>query len=743
MYFESAGTLNPDKTGVVDKRQGASNAVSNGADPKFLGLIQFGTMEQLRYGVKPGMGFDAQMVSVGRYLKDRGLVSWLKSHPDATPEEKRIALYSTINAGGPGKENWGKNDLRYGGSSTSVAEKASQMFGGKWRSQAESLMSGSYGPAKAEGADGKLSDEQVNKMMDQLREEKNTYRKQVLANLLSDAGVDTATINSISQVKTSGITGDHFGDRKECVSLSKYFAPQIGPASKWQFNEGTAGIVPGAVIATRSYGHGPTPGGARFDQMPDKKSHYHTGIALTRPNAAGDVLIFDQAQGYGSKITKVNIKNYHGETWGVVKGGEPTPKSMEAVNIALSRANDSEKAAITESMRGAAPKTPTSTGEIKAVTDTGPPPVKPVDQEGNPIPPQQQAPMQQPGAPQEPAPQVKADAPPPAPQPKTVTFRLNKGKYLDQIEGKYGSLLNAPIVGPGREGAWQQTLDGINEKGVKFKQTKDGIEITLPESDTRISEVRAEMKNRGLDEKTFLQSQINEPKVETKKAEVPTSPPEKKAETPTPEQTQTEPATMKKFVKGDGYAGMVDVPNPKYVAPKAETPPAPKQETPAPKVEAKPQEPPKVPGASDGGLFNVGDRNVAISPMDKRDDKAVIDTKTQQPLFTVRSGESINVTPQQKVDGIAPGQDNIRNEINALRQEMGNSFADAGGRMSPVQMTQVRSAGTDNPNFVNNLTKQNVDMWNNPVMERAMNRTRLQETGDPLNNHFSYGNTNG
>jgi len=579
---------------------------------------------------------------------------------------------------------------------------------------------------------------QIDKMMEQLREEKNASRKQVLANILSDAGVSTATINSISQVKTSGVTGEHFGDRKECVSLSKYFAPQIGPASKWQFNEGTAGIVPGAVIATRSYGHGPTPGGARFDQMPDKKSHYHTGIALTRPNAAGDVLIFDQAQGYGSKITKVNIKNYHGETWGVVKGGEPTPKSMEAVNIALSRANDSEKAAITESMRGSAPKTATSTGEIKAVTDTGPPPVKPVDQEGNPIPPQQQAPVKQPGAPQEPAPQVKADAPPPAPQPKTVTFRLNKGKYLDQIEGKYGSLLNAPIVGPGREGAWQQTLDGINEKGVKFKQTKDGIEITLPESDTRISEVRSEMKNRGLDEKTFLQSQINEPKVEAKKAEVPTPPPPTPTP-PTPEQAQTEPATIKKFVKGDGYAGMVDVPNPKYVAPKAETPPPPEQ----PKVEAKPQEPPKVPGASDGGLFNVGDRNVAISPMDKRDDKAVIDTKTQQPLFTVKSGEKINVTPQQKVDGIAPAQDNIRNEINALRQEMGNSFADAGGRMTPIQMTQIRSAATDNPNFVNNLTKQNVDLWNNPVMERAMNRTRLQETGDSLNNHFSYGNTNG
>jgi outer membrane biosynthesis protein TonB len=557
-------------------------------------------------------------------------------------------------------------------------------------------------------------------MMDQLREEKNATRKQQLANLLQGAGVDTATINSISQVKTSGVSGQHFGEgsgREQCVALSKHFAPQIGPASKWQFNEGTAGIVPGAVIATRRYADGS--GGKMASQMPDGKSHYHTGIALTRPDASGNVLIFDQAKSYGSKITKVNINDYHGETWGVVKGGEPTSRSMEAVNIALSRANESEKAAITESMRGSAPKAATSTGQLEASVDVGPVPTRPMNQEGQPLPPQQQAPIQQPGAPQEPAPQVKADAPPPAPQPKTVTFRLNKGKYLDQIEGKYGSLLNAPIVGPGREGAWQQTLDGINEKGVKFKQTKDGIEITLPESDTRISEVRAEMKNRGLDEKTFLQSQINEPKVETKKAEVPTPPPEKKVETPAPQAPQT-PA-----------------PTPPAQAPAPTPTPEP------PKVEAKPQEPPKVPGASDGGLFDVGDRNVAISPMDKRDDKAVIDTKTQQPLFTVKSGESINVTPQQKVDGIAPAQDNIRNEINALRQEMGSSFADAGGRMSPVQMTQIRSAGTDNPNFVNNLTKQNVDMWNNPVMERAMNRTRLQETGDPLNNHFSYGNTNG
>ncbi|NDB62254.1 hypothetical protein EB001_28030, partial [bacterium] len=79
---------------------------------------------------------------------------------------------------------------------------------------------------KPEGKNGSYSDEQINKMMDQLREEKNATRKQQLANLLQGAGVDTATINSISQVKTSGVSGQHFGEgagREQCVALSKHF----------------------------------------------------------------------------------------------------------------------------------------------------------------------------------------------------------------------------------------------------------------------------------------------------------------------------------------------------------------------------------------------------------------------------------------------------------------------------------------------------------------------------------------
>jgi hypothetical protein len=565
---------------------------------------------------------------------------------------------------------------------------------------------GEAGPSvKPEGPNGSYSDAQVNKMMDQLREEKNATRKQQLANLLSDAGVSTATINSISEIKTSGVTGSHFGEGVQCVALSKHFAPQIGPASKWQFNEGTGGIVPGAVIATRRYADGS--GGKMASQMPDGKSHYHTGIALTRPDASGNVLIFDQAKSYGSKITKVNVNDYHGETWGVVKGGEPTSKSMEAVNIALSRANESEKAAITESMRGEAPKKATSTGQLEASVDVGPVPTKPVNQEGQPLPPQQQAPMQQPGAPQEPTPQVKADAPPPAPKIQPVKYKFNEQTFLQEVRAKSfgaGLVSDEYIMG--------ETLKGFKETaGVKYDRKTGTLTIDDPNSPA-IKEIVAKMRENNLDEKVFLNKMKEEkpatpappPETKSKEQKPVAPPPEKKAETPTP------PAQA----------------------------PAPTPTPEPPKVEAKPQEPPKVPGASDGGSFDL-----AISPMDRKDNKAVIDTKTQQPLFTVKSGEKINVTPQQKVDGIAPAQDNIRNEINTLRQEMGNSFADAGGKMTSSQITQVRSAGSDNPNFVDRLTKQNVDPWNNPVMERAMNRTRLQETGDSLNNHFSYGNTNG
>jgi hypothetical protein len=150
----------------------------------------------------------------------------------------------------------------------------------------------------------------------------------------------------------------------------------------------------------------------------------------------------------------------------------------------------------------------------------------------------------------------------------------------------------------------------------------------------------------------------------------------------------------------------------------------------------------KVPGASNGGSFGVNG-DVSFYPMDKRDNLAAVDTKTQQPLFTAKGGERIDVTPSQKVQGnMGPTDNGMRSEFEALRQQMaGNSQ----GSIEPPK-TNIRQRAperVDQPNFINELQKQNKsNQYHNSAFERAMMRTRLQESGDPLNGHFSNGNTN-
>ena len=96
MLYESAGTMSPGKVG--------------GKGGNYMGLIQFGPAERQKYGVHAGQTFAEQTESARRFLSDRGLKKWLKDNPNATEEEKRTALYSTINAGSPGQQHWGKLD---------------------------------------------------------------------------------------------------------------------------------------------------------------------------------------------------------------------------------------------------------------------------------------------------------------------------------------------------------------------------------------------------------------------------------------------------------------------------------------------------------------------------------------------------------------------------------------------------------------------------------------------------------
>lgn len=165
-------------------------------------------------------------------------------------------------------------------------------------------------------------------------------------------------------------TGSWLGESKQCVGLSKHFSPGVGPASSWNVQNNPGGIVPGAVIATMSYND--HSGGKMAKDMPDGKSHYHTGIALTAPDAKGNVLILDQHAGRGASITSVNINDYHGERWGPVAGGAPSESSMKAINYAKTLASDEQRAFIEgkQSAATVAQVAPAAEKNVKDVSTT-------------------------------------------------------------------------------------------------------------------------------------------------------------------------------------------------------------------------------------------------------------------------------------------------------------------------------------------------------------------------------------
>ena len=101
--YETAGTFSTD--------------IRGGKNNKYIGLIQFGETEQAKYGAYQGQSPTEQMAAVVRYLKDRGF----------KPGMGILDLYSTINAGAPGK--YGASDTAVGGAPGTVADKVNTQFG--------------------------------------------------------------------------------------------------------------------------------------------------------------------------------------------------------------------------------------------------------------------------------------------------------------------------------------------------------------------------------------------------------------------------------------------------------------------------------------------------------------------------------------------------------------------------------------------------------------------------------------
>lgn len=120
---DSLGTTARDLATVISYETGGKFSTSIRNPQGYLGLIQFGKAEQQKYGVTANQTFAQQMGSVIAFLKDRGF----------KPGMGMLDLYSTINAGSPGRYNAvdGK---------TTVRQKVETQFAGHY-SNADKLLS--------------------------------------------------------------------------------------------------------------------------------------------------------------------------------------------------------------------------------------------------------------------------------------------------------------------------------------------------------------------------------------------------------------------------------------------------------------------------------------------------------------------------------------------------------------------------------------------------------------------------
>jgi hypothetical protein len=134
----SAGRLgiNPaDLATVISYETGGtfSPSIRGGAGNRHIGLIQFGPNEQQRYGASQKQSGAEQLPAVEAYLTDRGF----------KPGMGILDLYSTINAGRPGRYN--ASDANNGGAPGTVADKVNNQMAGH-RAKAAAFLGGEFTP---------------------------------------------------------------------------------------------------------------------------------------------------------------------------------------------------------------------------------------------------------------------------------------------------------------------------------------------------------------------------------------------------------------------------------------------------------------------------------------------------------------------------------------------------------------------------------------------------------------------
>lgn len=591
-----------------------------------------------------------------------------------------------------------------------------------WRSMGAGR--GEAGPAvKPEGPNGSYTDEQINKMMGQLMQEKNSMRKQELANLLTSAGVPTASVNQAVEASATTGTATEKWASIQPLGTTNYCGRGVYALAKQIYGEQYfPGIHLGGNASDLSY------------SQKDKNAFSNSGLYKPGQSVSREQLTpeFINSLPPGTIISSGGGGRADGAGHIQMKVGDRWASDhwQRGFSFGAHRVNGTYKDFVIHYPSDAGTKMMQDRGlmsgvKVSPVTAPPAPPAPPAqnirdaevpdDKRTNKVP--DTAKVLGPAAPEQTAAVPTATVKPAGPQP--VKYKFDEAAFEAAVRNKYGFLAS----GYDRAGLISE-FKGKLPEGVTYEK---GILTIKDPNSPHIQSIRKDMEGEfGKDAIDKMITQVKEAppppapekKVETKPKEAPTAP----APTPAPEK-------------------------------KVEAPTAPAPQQTAETKPVAPEAPKPVPTAATGGSFNTSGDIAAYPIGGLKGDNTVVINKEQKPLFTMNSNESatynpsqgkVDISPTKKPDGniFGPSQDNVRNELQQLRTEMSSSFSDAGARSVIPQMRPVAPASSDNPTFVTSSSQQNKN-WQNLAFERAMNRTRMNESGDSLNNHFSSNNTNG
>ena len=161
------------------------------------------------------------------------------------------------------------------------------------------------------------------------------------------------------------------GNEEQCATLAKAMNPNIGRSSSWTVVPGE--IKPGVTVATMRYN---LPGGDRTG------AGYHTGVAMSAPDAAGNFLLLEQFSGRKPQVRQVNANAYSGGSmggttqFGIIQsnGKVHNEQSTEALKYGAGLASEEQKAIINGNLdavtKGGSTGPQTGTGEVSVNPQT-------------------------------------------------------------------------------------------------------------------------------------------------------------------------------------------------------------------------------------------------------------------------------------------------------------------------------------------------------------------------------------